>query len=836
MKFTSNVNSQTVNVAAILEEGRREHLGGRFDSAETLYRQVLAYEPNHAEAMRLLGTVAAQTGQLETALDLISRAIRLDPADASAFDSLGSTLQGLGRETEAIAAYRNALKLNPRFVIARCNLACVWLARGDVAAAIEELRAAVEIQPDSALAWHTLSHALMASGEYKEAVVASQRVLHFAPESAEAFNLMGLAFAALGNHGDALAAFENALRRAPENADWHFNRGNALRACGRTTEAMHAYEEALQRQPLHVQARTHLGNLLHEAGRHDEAILAFREALRHKPDYALAWNNLGNALQAQRQYVEAQAAYREAIRLDASYAEAYSNLGNALQAVGQRAEAMAMYQKALTCNPQNASAYNNLGLALLEAGRTSEALEACRQALRLDGNLAEAYNNIAGCYRDEGKLDLCIAHYRKACELKPGAADFHSNLVYTLHFHSAPTLSEILEEAVRWDRRHGAKMKRFFRSHSNSRDAGRRLRVGYVSPYFRSHPVGHNLLPLLQHHDHTRFEIYCYSDVVVPDFITEACMASADHWRKIISLRDEEVAEAIRTDGIDLLIDLTLHMAHNRLRTFACKPAPVQATYLAYAGTSGLETMDYRLSDIYLDPEGSEKIGYSEKTMRLPRSYWCYQPAGAAPETRPRADACTGPLTFGCLNNFSKVSSEALDLWAAILADIPDSTLVLHAPPSATCRGEVTERFAGKGVASHRIRYVPRQNWSDYLRTMEEIDIALDTFPYAGGITTCDALWMGTPVVTLSGHTAVGRGGRSILSNVSFPEWIASTPEQYKAIATALAENVSWRAELRSSLRAQMERSPLRDPVERTRDLEVAYREMWQAWCGQKQE
>ncbi len=305
-------------------------------------------------------------------------------------------------------------------------------------------------------------------------------------------------------------------------------------------------------------------------------------------------------------------------------------------------------------------------------------------------------------------------------------------------------------------------------SHGNDRSPERRLRVGYVSPDFCNHAVGRSILPLFEQRDRRQFEVFCYANVLSPDALTEKLRSATDHWRDIRHVPDEGAADLIRNDRIDILVDLALHSSRNRLLIFARKPAPVQVSYLGYCGTTGLAEIDYRLSDPYMDPPGGEQECYSEQTVRLPSSYWCYQPAGHAPEVPPLATLSRDCITFGCLNNFAKVSSAALDLWIEILRAVPRSRLLLQAP-AGCCREDVLRRFAHHELSSDRVEFVGRQPWEQYLQSYQEIDLALDPFPFGGGITTCDALWMGVPVVTLSGRTAVGRGGRSILSNIGLP-------------------------------------------------------------------
>jgi predicted O-linked N-acetylglucosamine transferase (SPINDLY family) len=298
-----------------------------------------------------------------------------------------------------------------------------------------------------------------------------------------------------------------------------------------------------------------------------------------------------------------------------------------------------------------------------------------------------------------------------------------------------------------------------------------------------------------------------------------------------VGLSDTEAADLIRQDRIDVLVDLTMHMAQNRLLIFARKPAPVQVTYLAYCSTTGLETIDYRLSDPYLDPLGQDESCYSEQTLRLPQTYWCYQMDLPIPEAGPLPAAAAGHITFGCLNNFCKVSEPALAVWTRLLRAMPNSQLLLHAHEGSH-RQRLQQRMEREGIESSRVRFVGFKPAEEYFDLYRQIDIALDTFPYGGGTTTCDALWMGVPVVSLVGKTAVGRGGLSILSNVGLPELAARSEDEYVRIASDLASDLPRLSDLRSTLRQRMGQSPLMDAPRFARNMEAAYRQMWRGWCA----
>jgi predicted O-linked N-acetylglucosamine transferase (SPINDLY family) len=751
-----------------LELGLSHHQSGRLAEAERMYRQVLAEQPDHADALHLLGVLAARAGRLDAAAELIRRAIAICSTNALYYSNLGSVLTDLGQLKEAIAACGHAIVLKPGLADAHYNL----------------------------------GNALKDKGQLDEAIASYRQAIRIKPDYAQAHSNLGIVLAKVGQLDEAIASHRQAIRLKPELAEAHYNMGITLQGKGQL----------------------------------DQAIAAFRQAIRLKPDNAFAHSNLGNALKDTGELDQAIAAYGQAIRLKPAFAEAHNNLGSALRDMGQLDEAIASYRLAIRLQPDLAEAHNNLGNALKDRGQLDEAIASYRRAIRLQPGCAETQKNL-GAAADAGQLDEATTSQRQAIRLKPDYAGQHSNLILTLHYHPGYDARMIHEELRRWNRQHAEPLKKFIQPHTNSRDPDRRLRVGYVSPDFRESVIAPSMLPLFRHHDRRQMEIFCYANVLRPDTRTEQVRQHVDVWRSIVGLSDSQAVDLIRQDRIDILVDLALHTGENRLLIFAYKPAPVQVTYLGYCGSTGIDTVDYRFSDPYLDPSDSDVQGqpstlsfYSERTVRLPETYWCYGLTGPTPEPSPPPAAAAGYVTFGCLNNFAKVSQSALDLWAEILRGVPRSRLIVHFQAGAHLDA-VRQRFAGKGISPDRLEFPSRQPWPQYVRTYGRIDIALDPFPWGGGITTCDALWMGVPVVSLVGRTAVGRGGVSILTNVGLPELIAPTPQQYVQIAADLAGNLPRLAELRRTLRPRMQASVLMDAPRFARNVEAAYRQMWRNWC-----
>ena len=466
------------------------------------------------------------------------------------------------------------------------------------------------------------------------------------PNYAGAYSNLGIALHGKGQLDEAIAACRQAIGLKPDFAEAHSNLGNALRDKGQVDEAIASYQQAIALRPAWAMPRVILGQLLREQGRFEEARLAFQQAAECEPNNPDAHYRLGVALTDKGQLDEAIAACSQAIRLKPDFAEAHYGAALALQRKGQLDEAIAAYRRAIGLKPDYADAYSNLGSALWSTGQLDEAANSCRQAIRL----------------------------------KPDFAEAHSNLVYALHFHPGYDAKMIYEEHRRWNQRHGEPLRKFIQPHANDPKPDRSLRIGYVSPDFRQHPVGRFLVPLLAGHDPDRFEVFCYSDVQRSDRFTERLRGHARQWRNIIGLTDERAAQMIREDRIDILVDLTMHMANNRMLLFARKPAPVQVTYLAYCSTTGLETMDYRLTDPHLDPPGMNDGFYSEKSIRLPETYWCYPLDEQTPEAGPSPALSAGEVTFGCLNNFCKVSPEALDGLDSVAAS--SAEIAVHSPCS----------------------------------------------------------------------------------------------------------------------------------------------------------
>jgi protein O-GlcNAc transferase len=623
--------------------------------------------------------------------------------------------------------------------------------------------------------------------------------------------------------------------KAPHAAKSLWERARALKAAGQAREAEVLYRQLLHRNPQHPDALFELSVLLFESGRYQESSQHLERLLAIRADdpvlRPVLLTNLGEAYRRQGELARAAAAFAHILAVDPDFPEAHQNLGITLMNSGRPDQALPRLERAVALRPDNASFHVSLAWVLFQLHRIEESLAHCRRALELDPTQAMAHHHLANALVELGDRAGAILSYRLAFKLDPSDHNAHSNLILVALTNPAYDARALLAEARRWARLHAEPLREFQQPHKNDRNPDRPLRIGYLSPDFRAHPVHQFLTPLLAHHDQTAFEIYLYASVDHPDLATDLYRAWAgDRFRDIRYLDDVAAAELVRKDRIDILVDLALHSAGGRLRLFACKPAPVQITWLGYAGTTGLDTIDYRITDPYVDPPGTDLSLYSEACLHLPETSWCYDPLELDLPVSPLPALATGVVTFGCQNSYRKVHPGVLSLWARVLCELPTSRLFLYAEGPG--RDITLRQLAAAGISSERVELGGRVSRRAYLERYQRIDIALDTFPFTGATTSLDALWMGVPVVTLTGGTSLHRAGTCLAMNLGLPELIASSEDDFVAKAVALASNLPRLATLRAELRTRLEASPLGDAPRFARNLEAAFRTAWQHYCA----
>lgn len=672
------------------------------------------------------------------------------------------------------------------------------------------------------------------AGNLREAELVYRQILAREPDQVDALHHLGLIARQVGRNDAAMECFQRVVQLHPNFAEAQNNLGNLLKDLGRTDEAIAVYQLAISLKANLPEAHYNLGSALKEKGRLDEAIAAFQRSIQFNPNLPEAHNNLAIALKEKGRLAEAIVACRQAIQLRPNYAEAHGNLGNLLKETGQIDEAIRAFELAVALKPELPEAHYNLGGGLKETERLDEAIKHFHQSIAMNPNLAEAHNNLALAFRDIGLIDDAVASLHKAIAVNPKMVEAQSNLLYTIHNHPGYDARAIADAHRRWNQIFAEPLGKDIQMHRNDRSPGRRLRIGYVSGDFRDHVVARFLLPLLEHHDHSAFEIFFYSNTVRTDAKTARFQSLADRWREIVGVSDEDAAGQIRADAIDILVDLAGHTSGNRLLVFARKPAPVQVSYLGYPDTTGLRAMDYRLTDHSADPEGMTDHLHSEKLIRLPQTNWCVEEPQQAPPVEPPPSIGRGCVTFGSFNSFAKVTAPMLLVWGKMLKAVPKSRLLLksHGLGSGSAHERVLKQFAEQGIDLSRLELRgPEQGQSRHLALYHQMDIALDTFPYNGTTTTCDALWMGVPVITLAGQTHVSRVGASLLASLGLSELVATNSDDYVKLAIQLAADRERLISLRQNLRDRMKQSPLMDAPAFAKNIESAYRQMWRAWC-----
>jgi predicted O-linked N-acetylglucosamine transferase (SPINDLY family) len=634
-----------------------------------------------------------------------------------------------------------------------------------------------------------------------------------------------------GDPAKACALYQRATELAPGYARAHINLGIGLEAIGNAAAAIAAYEQALAAEPSNPAANYNLGKLLYSRGEPARAEPLLRQALDSRADFPDARLVYAYVLQALGKLDAAKGELRHVLLQRPDDVTARAELFHVLEAQGDLAAAAAELEAVLARRPDWTQALYNYGTTLMRLGRDGDAEAALRRVLAREPGFVLAYRMLGNLLHRHGRVREVIELCRTGRAALPANFDLESFELLELNF--VDDLSA--DEVARAHREFGARLERAFSPHAEWRRertaCERRLRIGYVSSDFNYHPVGLFILPAIERHDRSRFEVYCYSTSTKTDDFTRRLTSRADAWRDAHAHSEEQLALLVREDRIDVLVDLAGHSGISRLGTFALQPAPVQASWLGYLNTTGLSRIQYRITDRHCDPAGLTEHLHTERLVRLPNSQWCYRPfvsvahAPAPPLLRNRH------VTFGSFNQIAKISPTTRALWARILKEVPGSRLMVagvgHGPAAERLLGEL----AASGIARERITVAQFAPVEDYLRLFDGVDISLDPTPYSGGTTTCDALWMGVPVVTLPGPRPASRSAASILTTVGLRECIAQSPDDYVRLAVGLSRDAATLTSLRALLRERLRRSPLMDEARFVLDLEQAYRAMWRAWC-----
>ena len=779
------------------------HQKGELEQAEQLYRAILSVQPTHADALHGLGVMAHQVGRSDIAGELIGLALaqRKEPAF---YNNFGLVLLALDKPHEAMASIYKALELRAAYPEAYNALGNVQEKLGHHEQSIESYERALSFRPDYVDALANRGKALMEKRDYDAAKESCEKALDLDPNCAEVHNSLGNISRVKSAFDEAIASFDRALACRPAYAEAHNNRGVVF----------------LMRAEL------------------DEAMKAFCCALAIKPDFASALASVGSTLFSQGKLDEAITFFHRAIETDPSCAVAYNNLGTTLMHLNMTDEAIATFEKAiaLTAECDRVDAQYNLGTTLLQRNRLDQAIDVLDRALTVDATHAGARCNLGVAWQSKGEVDKAVAAYGQLMSVHPENAAAHSNKLMAMHYIESYGNDDVLEVARGFGRIFDRPDPRGLAGRDLAPE--RKLRVGYVSGDFNAHPVAFFFSRVLAAHDRRNFEVFCYSNWGAEDFMTAELRGHGDQWRLIAGMTDAEAAEAIRDDAIDILVDLAGHTNKTRVTMFGLRPAPVQVCWLGYFGTTGLPTMDYLILDPVSAPPGADRW-YTESIVRLPYGRFCYSPPTIDWTANDPPCLSRGHVTFGCFNNVAKISPGAIRLWANVLKATPNSRLLLKwgSLTETSVQRRFLGAFAAAGIDEERIEFRGSSTYAKMLEEYNDIDIALDPFPFGGATTSCEALMMGVPVLTLPGDRLASRQTLGFLHFMGHADLAATSPEDYVARASSLAGDPLRLRELRHKLRPAMEAAPFCDGPKFAATLEAAYRQMWRRYgAGDKPE
>ncbi|MEY3787792.1 MAG: hypothetical protein RIQ94_296 [Pseudomonadota bacterium] len=609
----------------------------------------------------------------------------------------------------------------------------------------------------------------------------------------------------------------------------------ALISQGRHEETIVLAQALTNRFPLHEFGWKVLGAILHSTERSAEALLPMMMTVILAPDDAEAHSNLGQYFKAMGRIEEAEVSCRRALEIDPEFIQAHHNLSSILFDLNRLEDALVichrlleLSSRALALNANDANIHNDLGFIFMRMGRIQEAEASLRQALKYNPTLYKAYNNMGMLLADSGRYD--DFYFKKALDICPNDPILHSSRLYYLAMSASVDDRALFTEHLRYAEQFEVSLRDHWQAHENNREPARSLQIGFVSGDFYHHAVASFIEPLLIHlSTFSSLTLHAYVNNVINDKVTKRLQGYFAHWTLVVGLSDQQLATKIRADGIDILIDLSGHTAHNRLLTFARKPAPIQASWMGYPGTTGLQAMDYYLADRFFVPQEPFKDQFTEKLVYLPANA-PFMPYEAAPAVNELPALTKGYITFGSFNRLNKLSPEVVAVWAKLMQALPTSRLLLAAMPEAGY-DTVINWFSEHGITQERLSFYQKCSMGDYITLHHQVDICLDTFPYNGGTTTCHATWMGVPTLTMVGQTPAGRTGALILSHVGLENLIADNVDDYVNKGLRLANDIELLAQLRIDLRSRFKLSSAQQPELIAKGLEQAFRLMWQRWC-----
>ncbi|KVQ57602.1 tetratricopeptide repeat protein [Burkholderia territorii] len=811
----------------ILGAALAHHQAGRLGDAKAGYEQLLAREPAHPDALHFLGLLTCQAGQPDEGIALMRRSIDAYPS-AIYHNNLGNALRERGRLDDAIAQYREAVRRQPDYAEAHNNLGDALREARQPDASMQHCAQAIALRPDYAQAYNNLGNALKDLGQSDAAVLAYGKAIEHDPRYADAYNNLGNVLTTQRKFDAAVDSYRAAVALAPQNPITHRNLGAALLARGDRDEAIASLHRLVELAPADAQARVDLGTALRDAGQADAAIAQFERAAQLSPLRADAHAGLAEVLYRRRQTARAAECMTRALELAPDHGPAYRMLGDMYHDLGKYDASVMCYRAATDLDANDIDAHHRCAMVLLKQNRADDALHHARAALALNDRAAPAHMTLGDVLGMLGDVDGELAHYRRAVELDVTNPVLHDRLIFALATHPSIDQQETRRAARRFGEYVEADARPLADIDTSVRASNRRLRIGWVSGDLVTHPVGIFLEGVLAHLDRHRLELIAYPTSAAEDDTTARLKPHFDAWHPLLELSDEQAAQRIRADGIDVLVDLSGHTAQNRLGVFAWKPAPVQVTWIGFFASTGLRAIDYVLGDRHVLPPG-EEAHFVERPWRLPDSYLCFTPPHPALDVGPLPQRENGAMTFGYFGKLGKMNDAVVRVWSRVLAAVPGARLFLKAGELDGERAlrRTAERFARNGIDASRLVMEGRSPRTDYLTAYRRVDMMLSPFPYPGGTTTAESLWMGVPVLGMKGERFVTHICESVLQTAGLADWIARDEDDYVAKAVAAAADPERLDALRQALRARLLASPLCDAPRFARHLEDAFYGMW---------
>jgi predicted O-linked N-acetylglucosamine transferase (SPINDLY family) len=714
-----------------------------------------------------------------------------------------------------------------------------WLARafashrsGDLANAQLGYNKVLKKRPNHFDALYMLGLSEYQSGNSRSAERLFRRALLVDPQSVTVRFALGLVFAALQRPEEALACFDDLIALKTDFTDAHLQRGNVLLGLGRFTEAIASYDNATAINPQHVDAWNNKGQALHQLGRFNDAIACYDKVLTVKPAYVQALANRGAAFKDLRQAERAIVDFDQALAIAPEYTVALANRAETLLVLRRSDEALESFDRLISVNPNLAAGWLGRANILMMGKKVNEALEACQRALAIEPNSVKALTQIGQCHALLGDAEAAVSLFDRALAIKPDDEVALVSRIFSLDFCRDGSDARYQAARSLWWRQIGSKIAAQYPArHENDLDPARRIVLGYVSADFRQHSAAHTFRPVLENHDKSRFELICYSASPIEDAVTDSFRQVADQWRNVLQWSDDQLADCIRADKVDILIDLSGHTEGNRMRTFARKPAPIQVTAWGDGTGTGMPTMDYLFSDPVRVPFEVRHL-FAEQIYDLPCPFIIEPPPAGLRAGEPPVTS-NGYVTYGVFTRTSRLSDAVFEVWARIMRSDASSRLVIkdHLLKDVSIQTRLLENFAALGITSDRIDLMGQTSREEHLAAYRLIDIGLDPFPQGGGVSTWETLHMGVPVVTKLGTSLCSRHGGAILSAIDMGDWVATSDDQYVDIA--LRSTPERLRTIRNELPDLIGRRC--SPAAYTRAVEAAYRTMWEKYCGGQQ-